>query len=209
MQLIAYWLHGHELYSSSSADYPKSIDISFIFDKYPLKSENVYVARILVDVPNDIDIMSYAIPFSYAAEDDQTILICDSVNYNNPSVYKSSLLPQIDIMQEEEIFMLSQFDLGFRTVLYGGTSGLLCTVYFTKLSDGTPNDIKVVSTARGLYPLLITDVYKGVNGVSKLIPMISSTIPGDANCDGRIDISDAVWILMYLYTGGPAPGECF
>ena len=29
---------------------------------------------------------------------------------------------------------------------------------------------------------------------------------GDANADGRADLSDAVFVLNYLFTGGPAPG---
>ena len=32
-----------------------------------------------------------------------------------------------------------------------------------------------------------------------------STISGDVNCDGKVDISDAVFTLQFLFTGGPAP----
>src|SRR6185503_11105981 len=31
----------------------------------------------------------------------------------------------------------------------------------------------------------------------------------DSNGDGRVDISDAVHLLSYLFTGGPAPAPCF
>ena len=30
-------------------------------------------------------------------------------------------------------------------------------------------------------------------------------LPGDVNCSGRIDISDAVYLVNYIYHGGPAP----
>jgi hypothetical protein len=30
-------------------------------------------------------------------------------------------------------------------------------------------------------------------------------IPGDANCDGRLDIADGIWVLNYLFRQGPPP----
>lgn len=32
-----------------------------------------------------------------------------------------------------------------------------------------------------------------------------STLPGDVNSDGRATISDVVWLINYLFKGGPAP----
>ncbi|MCX6833394.1 MAG: dockerin type I repeat-containing protein [candidate division Zixibacteria bacterium] len=31
---------------------------------------------------------------------------------------------------------------------------------------------------------------------------------GDANSDGEIDLSDAVFLIAYIYSGGAAPGDC-
>ena len=31
---------------------------------------------------------------------------------------------------------------------------------------------------------------------------------GDANNDGGIDISDAVYLIQFIFAGGPAPGSC-
>jgi hypothetical protein len=34
------------------------------------------------------------------------------------------------------------------------------------------------------------------------------TTCGDANNDGGYDISDAVFLIGYIFSGGPAPGDC-
>jgi hypothetical protein len=31
---------------------------------------------------------------------------------------------------------------------------------------------------------------------------------GDANSDGAIDIADAVFLISYIFKGGPTPGDC-
>jgi subtilisin family serine protease len=38
--------------------------------------------------------------------------------------------------------------------------------------------------------------------------MMSCTYCGDANNDGSFDISDAVFLISYIFSGGPAPGDC-
>jgi hypothetical protein len=37
------------------------------------------------------------------------------------------------------------------------------------------------------------------------MPKISLALKGDLNCDGVIDVGDAVYIMNYLYRGGPPP----
>jgi len=48
----------------------------------------------------------------------------------------------------------------------------------------------------------------GMESVSDDVEMsgISFLIGGDANCDGVVDVSDLVYLLNYLFIGGPPPG---
>ncbi|OGC83626.1 MAG: hypothetical protein A2W07_04250 [candidate division Zixibacteria bacterium RBG_16_43_9] len=34
-------------------------------------------------------------------------------------------------------------------------------------------------------------------------------IPGDANSDGIVSVGDVVWLINYLFKGGPAPNPCW
>jgi hypothetical protein len=38
---------------------------------------------------------------------------------------------------------------------------------------------------------------------------IPHPLMGDANCDGFVDVGDAVYIINYKLHGGPAPEICF
>jgi hypothetical protein len=40
------------------------------------------------------------------------------------------------------------------------------------------------------------------------VPVVPCDKCGDANSDGAIDISDAVFLISYIFSGGAAPGTC-
>ena len=182
----------------------------FRYNKYPLWENDALVVNIWVNVPENINIKLYDIPFSYKAENKQAALICDSLVFGSPVGFKSAFYWDGDIDPENEMFFVSRGTLNsFTFALEAGHSRLLCKAYFTISSDGAPNDIQPASTAHGRHPVLYLDYYRGVNGISKLLPMISSTVPGDANCDGKISVSDVIWMVNYLLNGGPAPGDCY
>jgi hypothetical protein len=45
-------------------------------------------------------------------------------------------------------------------------------------------------------------------GVNEVLCIVACSDCGDANGDGGIDISDAVFLIAYIFSGGGAPGEC-
>jgi hypothetical protein len=45
-------------------------------------------------------------------------------------------------------------------------------------------------------------------GVNEVLCTVACSDCGDANGDGGIDISDAVFLIAYIFSGGGAPGEC-
>lgn len=55
----------------------------------------------------------------------------------------------------------------------------------------------------------------GINFVVGLVGHVFSDSPlpepaelADANCSGVVDIDDIVWVIEYIFMGGPAPGDC-
>ncbi|MFH1701584.1 MAG: dockerin type I repeat-containing protein [Candidatus Zixiibacteriota bacterium] len=62
----------------------------------------------------------------------------------------------------------------------------------------------VVATADGGYAMVGTSS-SFVNGSSFYLTKIIEYICGDANNDGRVNISDAVFLINHIFRGGPAP----
>ncbi len=67
------------------------------------------------------------------------------------------------------------------------------------ITDATPLD-------------LVVTAYNKTTYTAEIIPDIGNTV-GDANQDGVIDLADAIYLLNYLFKGGPAPnpleiGDC-
>ena len=202
-QIISYTFSGGNLYPATQGDYLAATDAKITFTQFPLRHGNNFVVDIFAEIP--CGLIYYVIPFSFKAEDNQMVLRHDSTAYFISNPDKSAFLPDKDVLESEDIILIG----GSKGIPAGGAHGLLAKAYFTQVSSGTSNDIRPTSTDRGLYPLLIKNIYGGINGESKLLPMISPIVPGDSNCDGRITIGDVVGIINYLYNGGPAPGDCY
>ncbi len=51
-------------------------------------------------------------------------------------------------------------------------------------------------------------VAAGLQSIANNTIDYSCTLCGDANSDGTIDVSDAVFLIQYIFAGGAAPGSC-
>jgi hypothetical protein len=90
--------------------------------------------------------------------------------------------------------------------LAAGTTGLIATLNFTRIANGSGTYMRPT-----IYPpthsrLLITDYYANGTPPSDrvLIPLWGKN--GDFNCDNVVDVSDLIYLLNYLFLGGPSPG---
>jgi len=95
--------------------------------------------------------------------------------------------------------------------------GLVATVYF-RVSPSMPSGTAVTIDTTFITPALYCELTTVVNGYShsvrpapfayggsSAIQFGSAYTCGDANSDGAIDISDAVYLIAYIFSGGPAP----
>lgn len=81
-------------------------------------------------------------------------------------------------------------------------------------TDGTGNALIQLGqpiTDPTLLDLVVT-AYNKITYTAEITPIIGNTV-GDTNRDGVIDLADAIYILNYLFKGGPAPnplevGDC-
>ncbi len=59
--------------------------------------------------------------------------------------------------------------------------------------------------AKGLDTITVTIEAAGYLTTVNEKPILAYFVPGDADASGAIDISDAVWLISYIFTGGTAP----
>jgi hypothetical protein len=89
-----------------------------------------------------------------------------------------------------------------------GSKGLMCTIYFSQVASGDPNDLEIVSTERVWPMLLSSEYYAGTDRERVFLPRIIDDPIGDVNCDNMVNVSDAVYTINYIFVGGNAPGDC-
>lgn len=209
IQLILGIYAGGTLYAYPGEDFLQTSNVKLFFNKQVDFSANPPVdeIEIHIDVPVGFDIYCLILPFSFMAETGQTDISVSNVDFTG-SVAGVNML-SADIRNPEEMFILIDDNLMYVTpVIMGGSRGLLCTVIFTQ--DGPlagPNDLRLHSKMHR-WPMLITrPEYNGTNGIRMFLPEFIRAPYGDCNSDQTVNVSDAVYIINYVFVGGPVPGN--
>jgi hypothetical protein len=146
------------------------------------------------------------LPFSFAAKPGETDLNCIRVTAGP----RFSADIKVNIDNVAKTFLLSS-----RQYLVPATTGweVLCEADFIPQAGGSSgNAVTVEPTTIGkIFPLLIkTRSYNGVDYQRMLFPQFVPDAFGtlsDLNCDGAVDITDAVYMSAYIFSGGHKPGD--
>jgi hypothetical protein len=100
---------------------------------------------------------------------------------------------------------------GSGTPLDSGTTGTVADLHFTRVSLDT---LPLVMSTNQIPPshnfILISaycaDTLGGTSPSERIFtPKISLARKGDCNGDGEVNIADAVYLVNYLFLGGPPP----
>ena len=139
------------------------------------------------------------IPLSFANQPNEVEVTLESVSFDG-SIVEGSASAAIDNVNKTVLLHSS----GYVPV---GTTGLVATLYFTKTSDGDPLAMSVTEISPSHSLMLIGPACSGGAPSNDRIfnPKFSLALKGDVNCDGVIDVGDALYILNYLYRNGPPP----
>jgi len=104
---------------------------------------------------------------------------------------------------------------GYSTATVDSCEDMMTLVTFD-VYDMAPNDtfcvVKILSTSRGdADGSLLADNIDAANAfinahdTIKCEAFVCDCLPGDANGDGQVNVGDAVYIISYVFKGGPAP----
>ena len=145
------------------------------------------------------ELNAMVIPLSFANKPNEVEVTLDDVSFDG-SIVEGSASAAIDNVNKTVL-------LHSTGLLPVGTTGLVATLYFTKTSDGGPLAMSVTEIPPSHSFILVGPACAGGAPSNDRIfnPKISLAQKGDLNCDGIIDIGDAVYITNYLYRGGPPP----
>ena len=206
-QIFNYIFGDHaEPVESPGYDYPVPSSIYFYYNKAVPENKDSFDVKITIDVPDDFDIAQFVLPFSFAQApgSSQAPLTCNWISFDG-SVLNDFIVHDIDNASKTVILYSSAVIPGY--IISGGSKGLLCTLNFTS-GAGDPNFLKMISV-EFLWPMLFAKAgYDGTNGTRVFLPGVTRTPYGDADCSGSVNVSDAVYIINYVFSGGPAPGDC-
>ncbi|MGB2770002.1 MAG: hypothetical protein WBC88_09795 [Candidatus Zixiibacteriota bacterium] len=178
----------------------KSSQIRFSSDLiFSMETGVLDTTRIKIIENGGPEIWGMVIPLSFDNEPNEVEVTLDSVSFDG-SIVGGAGWSVIDNVNKT-------FLLYSNEIVPYGTTGLVATLYFTKTSDGDPLAISATEIAPShSFTLLGWWCAGGPPSPGRMLtPKISLSENGDVNCDGVIDIGDAVYITNYLYRGGPPP----
>jgi hypothetical protein len=157
---------------------------------------------IFINNPNALD-GGLTLPFSFVAMPGEANVDCINITINPIFSGVSSSIDNVG-----KTFRLDRVG----TIPATTNWEVLCEVDFAPQSGGSPgNAVTVKSATVGrLFPLLVrtTSYYTNFKRMlfPRFVPDAFGTI-GDLNCDGSVDISDAVYMIAYIFSGGHKPGD--
>jgi Dockerin type I domain len=207
LQLLGSIFQGQPLFPYPGFDVPVPSLAKFYYNTQIPENANNFTVNIYVDIPPGFDISSLILPFSFAQQPGtmQAPVTCNAISFagtvGNPIFLSSS----IDNANNYFV-ILGNGVMAPGPTLAGGTAGLLCSVDFSS-GAGTSNPITMTATDR-IWPMLfIQDYYPNVIGQRVYLPEAIRAPYGDVNTDGTVNVSDAVYIINYVFVGGPPPGD--
>ncbi|MBD3218267.1 MAG: hypothetical protein GF310_08325 [candidate division Zixibacteria bacterium] len=202
-QIVGHIFDGASLYEPPGTDLPVPSHVKIFYNKQIDGSPDNQDIPIYIDVPGNTEVEAFIVPFSFASEGGQAELNCDSVSFSGSVVIGAGA--GFDNIDKTLVVAMTPADAS--AVIAGGTSGLLCTAWFSQAALGNDNDLIITNIGRSWPMLLQKEYYEGVDGERIMLPEFIRARYGDVNSDGTANISDAVWIINYVFLGGASPGK--
>ncbi|UCB52343.1 MAG: hypothetical protein JSV10_10240 [Candidatus Zixiibacteriota bacterium] len=146
------------------------------------------------------ELSGLVLPLSFASQAGEVEVTLDSVSFDG-AVLEGSKTEFITDNVNKTVLLYSSGQVPV------GTTGLVATLYFSKTSDGYPLAMSVTDIPPS-HSLMLIGPACSMSAPSNdriFTPKISLALKGDVNCDGVVNVADAVYITNYLYRGGPPP----
>ncbi len=153
------------------------------------------------------DLYGLVIPLSYQNLPGQVELRCDYISFLGTLLEGKDCGYKID-QDNKRVLIFAYPDIfADSLIIHSGSDGVIARIDFEVLSSGTPTEITATYYPPEHTMLLISKpAYEAGDSLGRmLLPEFSLNYVGDVNCDGQLTISDVVYMVNYLFHGGPPP----
>jgi len=207
LQLIGYYFSGCSFLPYTGASVRVSSQIRFSSDLiFSMSSGTLDTTYIKIIANGGPDLMGMVIPLSYANLPGEVEVSLDQVSFTG-SILPAGWNKQAAIDNTNKRVLIYIYPNYIDPPLVSGTTGIVATLYFTKVANGDPLAISATEIPPSHQFILISAYCAGVVPPSARIftPMLSLALNGDVNCDGIVDVGDVVYTINYLFKQGPPP----
>jgi hypothetical protein len=167
----------------------------------------IITMEVKINTVNEPDLYGLVIPLSYQNLPGQVELRCDYISFLGTLLENAGAGYNIDV-DNKRINIYGYPELySDSVVILSGSDGVIAKIDFEVLSSGTPTEITATYYPPEHTVLLISKkAYEGGDPPGRmLLPEFSLNYVGDVNCDGQLTVSDVVYMVNYIFHGGPPP----
>ncbi|HEX7401971.1 MAG TPA: hypothetical protein VF369_07310 [candidate division Zixibacteria bacterium] len=207
LQLIGYYFGGCSFLPYTGASVRVNSQIRFSSDLiFPMSSGTLDTTYIKIIANGGPDLMGMVIPLSYANLPGEVEVDLDQVSFTG-SILPAGWNKSAHIDNTNKKVLIYIYPNSTDPPLVSGTTGIVATLYFTKVADGDPLAISATEIPPSHQFILISAYCAdGVSPSERIFtPMLSLALNGDVNCDGIVDVGDVVYTINYLFKHGPPP----
>jgi hypothetical protein len=209
LQLLGYLYSSCSLLPYTGVSVKVSSQIRFSSDLILIEGLNTRDTTLIKIIANGgPDLTGMVIPLSFANQAGEVEVDLAEVKFDGTIIpYDWDMQYRIDNVNKT-LLLYPYGNNPTDTPLSQGTTGLVATLYFDQVVAGNPVAMSV-SEIPPSHQFMLISAYcaDGVTPPSQRIfsPMLSLARNGDVNCDGIVNLSDAIYTLNYLFKEGPPP----
>ncbi len=191
-------------YAMNRPEYVVALLDSITFShEYGLPGQTVAIS---VYGKNDFDIERFILSFRYAGDADLSYEYV-TVEGTRCDYFENITLLAINLVTRE-ITLRFTADWGGGSPPLPPGSGEIARIYFT-VGSQTIGDISPIDTLDGLFSMQYRSQYGTYRPFSSNGSVTVSGPIGDVDASGEVDIDDVVYLIQYIFAGGPAPEPYF
>ena len=203
-QILHYLYHAGQLFPPVGTDLivPSDIKITTGFVRGTVAGQ-IITLDVKINTVGQPDLIGVVIPLSYADLPGETQLICNNVDFTGTLLSTSGSF-SIDPFNRTVVICAP----GSGTpVIPTGSNGVIARIEFQVVTPGTHNEILPTYFPPENTILLISQFgyQAGDPPARMLLPKFYTSEVCDANGDNQLNLPDIVYLINFLFMGGPPP----